>query len=360
MVLAIECGGLRQERGISNYINNLIEGLSSKNLDFKVILIVPRGCNFSSTNNQIKVIPANYFLQPLWESIIVPIVALLNNAKCLHYTGNTGGFLLPVIFRIKTFVTIHDVSYMKKTSEIPLSKSYYQNLGRLYRRFNVPYIAKKCDVIFTVSSFAKEDIVNSTFVDEKKITISYNSVNKIFFSTVNMQLKKKEILIVSGNSPQKNLIPTLNCLNSCQKPDCWKIKIVGVTENDIDISKFNQPISILGDVSKEELLDLYNKASILIMPSLYESFAIPLIEAMSRGVSIIASNRGAVSEVSGEFASLYNPSDCISLKKQLIKVISRLNEATPNDMDKQINHARSFNIEQQTMPVINEYLIHLK
>lgn len=360
MILAIDCGGLREARGISNYIENLIEGLNHYAYDFRVILIIPRGCNFSSANKQIKIIRANYLIQPFWESIIVPIVAWVNNAKCLHYTGNTGGVFLPAIFRIKTFVTIHDVSYMKKTSEIPLAKSYYQNLGRLYRRFNVPYIAKKCDVIFTVSSFAKEDIVNSAFVDEKKITISYNSVNKIFFSTVNMQLKKKEILIVSGNSPQKNLIPTLNCLNSLQKLDGWKIILVGVTEKDIDSSKFNYPISILGNVSKEELLDLYNKASILIMPSLYESFAIPLIEAMSRGVSIVASNRGAVEEVSGEFASLYNPSDCKSLKKQLIKVISRLNEATPNDMDKQINHARSFNIEQQTMPVINEYLIHLK
>ena len=56
MVLAIDCGGLRQSRGISNYIENLIKCISNCQLDFDVILIVPKGCKVSLMSNSFKII----------------------------------------------------------------------------------------------------------------------------------------------------------------------------------------------------------------------------------------------------------------------------------------------------------------
>ena len=360
MVLVIDCGGLREARGISNYIDNLINGLASHDCDFEIILIVPKGCAHTFEKKHVRVIYANYIIQPIWESVIVPIVSKLNKAKCIHYTGNTGGVLLPFLLKIKTFVTIHDVSYLKPTAEIPLSKSLYQNLGRLYRRINVPFIARKCTAIFTVSSFAKKDIINSTSVNEEKVTISFNSISDIFFSEVELRNKKNEILIVSGNSPQKNLLSTLRCLNSFQKFEGWTILIAGVSGNEIDTAMFQLPSKLLGDVPQEKLLVHYNHASILIMPSLYESFSIPIIEAMSRGVFVIASNRGAVKEIAEKYAALYNPDYCKELHDKLSDIIESINQNQILNRFDQINHAKSFNIEKQTLPVINEYLKHLK
>ena len=60
-------------------------------------------------------------------------------------------------------------------------------------------------------------------------------------------------------------------------------------------------------VSQKKLVDFYDNARLLIMPSLYESFGIPLIEAKYRGLWVLSSDGGASKEIALNYATFFNP-----------------------------------------------------
>ncbi len=63
----------------------------------------------------------------------------------------------------------------------------------------------------------------------------------------------------------------------------------------------------LGRVSNDELADLYRAATVVAVPSLYEGFGLPILEAMACGAPTVASNRGAMPEIAGEGALVAEP-----------------------------------------------------
>src|SRR5680860_809028 len=82
-------------------------------------------------------------------------------------------------------------------------------------------------------------------------------------------------------------------------------------------SPFSQDIVFLGGVSDEELHNLYQNAHIFILPSLYEGFGLPVLEAMSHGIPSIVSNNSSLAEITGESALLVNPSDANDIEEKI-------------------------------------------
>ncbi len=95
------------------------------------------------------------------------------------------------------------------------------------------------------------------------------------------------------------------------------------------------------------------------MPSLYESFSIPIIEALSRRVSVVASNRGAVKEVLKDYGLMYDPALC----SNLMSVIKKVKHNIKNDIDNKDcseEYAKTFlpvKLAQQTLAVYEEVLL---
>ena len=80
-------------------------------------------------------------------------------------------------------------------------------------------------------------------------------------------------------------------------------------------------IEFHGMVSQERLIQFYDNSKLLVMPSLFESFAIPLIEARNRGLWILSSDGGAAPEIISDFAIFFNPKNKEEFSEKLLLLL---------------------------------------
>jgi alpha-1,3-rhamnosyl/mannosyltransferase len=83
----------------------------------------------------------------------------------------------------------------------------------------------------------------------------------------------------------------------------------------------------LGYVPADTLPFLYSGASMLVYPSLYEGFGLPVLEAMASGIPVITSNRAALPEVAGEAAIMVDPDDRDALREAMLRMLEDEQEA---------------------------------
>ena len=354
---------MKDKRGIASYIESIISGLIGLSNDINyhesIILLTPYSMKLELVDDikhgNIEIIYRPYINQIIWELVLVPIYAKFLGAKLIHYTGNTGGTLIPKLLGIPIVVTIHDVSFLKRSKVVPKPEALRQKLGYLYRNYNTPRVALSAKKIITVSNFSKLDILLEIGCNDDKIMVIYNALRSEFFLKNEKEKKKKIILLVTGEGGQKNLDPTLSCLLENQKElDGWLVMVVGINGR-----KSTNFIKYIGRVEPVELVKYYDMASIFLMPSLYESFAIPIIEALSRRVDVVASNRGAVKEVLKDYGLTYDPSVCSDLIRALTNVRHNITKNIENK-NRSEEYAKTFlpvNLAQQTLAVYERVLL---
>ena len=119
-------------------------------------------------------------------------------------------------------------------------------------------------------------------------------------------------------------------------------------------------IKYVGNVSRENLLKYYDRSKILIMPSLYESFSIPIIEGLSRELFVISSKFGAAPEILNKYGLLYNPKSIKELRKSLTLVIKNKKYFNNYKIKKAKKYALTFNQERLAKKTLKIYEEELK
>ena len=131
------------------------------------------------------------------------------------------------------------------------------------------------------------------------------------------------LLYVGGISPHKNLDGLFRGLAHMrqQSPEPWHAVLVGDYENDSFLQCHDElvrlrreldltdRITFVGFVSVDDLVALYNAATVLVSPAFMEGFGLPAVEAMACGLPVAASNRGSLPEVVGSAGLLFDPDD---------------------------------------------------
>ncbi len=192
-------------------------------------------------------------------------------------------------------------------------------------------VVKQLPAVLTVSHNSKIDINAQMKVPLDRLTVVPVGVDHNVFRPYDDVVKKKGRLMVTSSSdvPMKGLVPLLEAIAKLR------------TERDIDLIVIGQPkkkgrvastierlgladiVSTISGVSDEELARLYGEAEVAIVPSLYEGFSLPAIEAMSCSVPVVATTGGALPEVvgiSGETGLLVEPNN----PEALVEAIGRL------------------------------------
>lgn len=339
MIIGIDARfAIKNRRGIGNYTLNLIQNLAEIDRENQYILYLDGGQSEllpEQDNIAIKYIkPSNYLL---WEQISLPIQAKRDQLDILHCTGNTAPSKISPDIRL--IVTLHDVMYLNDNL-LPASESYYQRLGRIYRRWIVKSIVRKAQKLITDSNYSKTDIYYYfPFLPKEQIIVVYPGVAKQRFLSINKECSEDSfyldwcreiginghyLLALSAVDPRKNiefLIQNFLELDRCEKINS-KLVLVGGCSQKLRNTYQNKKIIFLDFVSDEDLSLLYNYAEAFIYVPLYEGFGLPPLEAMACGTPVIASNRTSVPEVVGDAALLVDPEDGEQLKSAICSLLA--------------------------------------
>lgn len=251
----------------------------------------------------------------------------------VHYPYFEPFFLtLPFLKKNKWVVTVHDLTPFVFPKYFPRGLK-----GEIKWRIQ-KMMLRKVNAIITDSQSSKNDIIKYADIDNSKIQVIYlaagNEFKKIKMSEERKQslrnkygLPQQFVLYVGDATWNKNLprlIEGIKKINvtlvlvgkalaeSLEKIDLtnpWNqdlIKVYETTKNDKRIIK-------LGFVSIENLISLYNLATLFVMPSLYEGFGLPILEAMSCGCPIVTSKEGSIPEVTSDAAFYVDAYDVNSI-----------------------------------------------
>lgn len=242
------------------------------------------------------------------------------------WTPHFNAPLLPLFNRFKKrVVTIHDM--------YPYAfKSKFNKFKFKYIDFLMRNAVSKSEQILTVSCFSKSEIIKFLKVDAKKIHVTPLGADPDFIPMENIsRINGKKIILCVGNvKPHKNLKRAILAFNNIanQIPD-YKLVIVGKREGfdspEIDLEKIitdSSRIEFTGYVTFEKLREYYSTADILLFPSLYEGFGLPILEAMAFNLQIVASNRASIPEVGSDAIVYFNPESIAEIEMALQNVVS--------------------------------------
>ncbi len=258
--------------------------------------------------------------------------------KIVHYPYFEPFFLtLPVLKGKKTIVTVHDMTPLLFPESFPVGikgeiKWWLQKRA-----------LKKVDAIITDSFSSQKDIANLLNYPKEKIHVAYLAAAEHFRVISDKQtlqkvkekfhLPEKFLLYVGDITPNKNVPRLVKAVLRTKIPlvmvgkalvnetadfeNPWNSDLKEV----LDMVKDKEQCIRLGFVDDEDLVGIYNLASAFVMPSLYEGFGLPVLEAMACGCPVITSKEGSLSEVAGDSAYFIDAYSVESIEQGIQKVM---------------------------------------
>ena len=223
----------------------------------------------------------------------------------------------PRPLKIPGIVTIPDIQH----------EYYPEYFSREELALRNGYIRPSCEMateIITISEFSKKSFIEKLGINPDKIAVIYLAAGDNFTCTpgktnditTKYTLPDNYFLFPANAWPHKNHQTLIIAFNLFRKIYGDSVHLV-LTGSDlrncmeirdlISLYRLDNLIHILDYVDKDDLPGLYKNAKALVFPSLFEGFGIPLLEAMTTGCPIIASNSTSIPEVAGDAAYLFDP-----------------------------------------------------
>lgn len=276
---------------------------------------------------------------------------------------------VPFFYHGRYVVTVHDLIHLKYPQYLK------NNVARVYARALMKHAVNHADQILTVSECSRKDLMDYFDIPEKKITVTYNAADQRFCVQTSEEIlafkrkyhldeNKKIILYVGNLKPHKNLNILLEAYARLKDQSDFLLILAGKSfdRNQIRESEeklgINHGILTTGPVDNETLVSLYNAADIFVMPSLYEGFGIPPLEAMACGTPVICSDTSSLPEVVGDAAILFDPLDADGLAEDIERLSSDA-ELYKNLIKKGFDQVKKFDWNttvSETKKVINKIL----
>ncbi|OGH05973.1 MAG: hypothetical protein A2W22_03535 [Candidatus Levybacteria bacterium RBG_16_35_11] len=236
---------------------------------------------------------------------------------------------LPLRVPMPCVISILDVSYLY-FPELFKKKDLYKL--KLWGRYSI----KRADKVLTISKSSKNDIINEYKLKPEKVAVTYPGIREILKTSMKEDLVEKfgikgdYILFVGTLQPRKNIKRLIEAFSRL-KTDL-ELVIVGkkgwMYEEILNAPKeygISDKVRFLDSVTNEDLPSLYKNALCFILPSLYEGFGLPILEAMQYGCPVITSSISSLPEAAGEAALYVNPEDVDDIAQKLEKMINDSN-----------------------------------
>lgn len=264
--------------GIARYSQELLTGLNKKHLYALPMRTESPKVPFGETVTHLFRLPYH-------------VLKETNNFDLLHATSPANGFSFPLIKKAKKIVTYHDLtSFLCKEADFPLH-------ARLFNPFVYKNLAKYCDKLIANSTQTKEELVNHLKVPEEKIAVVNLGVDEMFKP---MKKEKRDYFIIGylgALAARKRIDYLIKAfyylkkehaevemkLSICGKKAQEYSKLVKLAEH----LKLDKDIEFKGFVPEEKLVEAYNSFDVFVMPSEWEGFCIPILEAQRCGIPVV-------------------------------------------------------------------------
>jgi glycosyltransferase involved in cell wall biosynthesis len=225
----------------------------------------------------------------------------------------------------KTITTVHDLIVYLHPKSHPLKPRLIE------KRFLKKLINQPNNTFTTVSESTKADLLQVfPVLDPKKIHTIKNGLKEFPKPTTRSKKRKTKskpfILSVSTVLPRKNYITLLQAFNIVKSQIPHNLHIIGKyspqnlnpLQKYINQNQLNSRVKLMGYVTSQKLSSQYQKADILVIPSKYEGFGLPVIEGLKRGLPVICSDIPVFHEVADPAALYFDPNNPIDLANQII------------------------------------------
>lgn len=273
------------------------------------------------------------------EIIKASTTKLPSNCDLYHFPYFDPFFLtLPIIRHKPTVITIHDL--------IPIRFNRYFPRGiKGEIKWQIQKIlAKNTEAIITDSYASKDDVIRYIGINKNKIYPIYLAADDIFFQKTSDNEKAKTknkynlpqqfALFVGDINWNKNLVNVIKAVKSINFP----LVIISRTINNKQIDtenpwlhELNQAktemansklFTVLDNVSQSELANFYQIAEVLLYPSRYEGFGLPVLEAFASQCPVITSDKGSLKEITGDAALIIDPESPQKIAHAINKIIN--------------------------------------
>jgi glycosyltransferase involved in cell wall biosynthesis len=273
----------------------------------------------------------NGLLRQLWTESSLPLWAKSDGVDVFWGPAHRLPRLLPR--DLARVVTIHDLVWKYAGDTM-------RPLSRVLERYQMPAAVQAADEVVADSNATADAVVEEFFVNRNKLSVVLLGASLAenvapFGILKDWGISRPYFLFVGTLEPRKNLIRLLTAyshLSDSTKDQAALVIAGGKGWGDIDINDtvadlgLEKYVRILGYVDESTLATLYANALFLAMPSLYEGFGLPLVEAMVSGTPVLTSNNSSMREIAGNAGLLIDPLDTNSIKNGLELLACNHNE----------------------------------
>ncbi len=264
----------------------------------------------------------------MWTLFSLSIEFLFKRSRADVFFSPT--HYLPIVCPKNSAISILDVSYVRFPELF--QKSDLNQLIKWTR-----YSVGKAKGIFTISKSSKDDIIKEYGVSVDKIAVTYPGIKTVLsskYKVLSMSelgkkygIKENYILFVGTLQPRKNIVRLIEAFSKLK--DDIKLIIIGkkgwLYEEILGAPKkykIESRVKFLDFVPDEDLPSFYKNALCFVLPSLYEGFGLPVLEAMKYGCPVVASNISSLPEAAGDAALYVDPLNVEDIKKNLELIIN--------------------------------------
>lgn len=357
--------------GLGNYSRSVIEVLNARQNAEELILCTPENPNtfpeLASMSKEV-IVPETSLhkaFSSLWRSWFVTSQLRKRRIDLFHGLSNELPFGLKKS-GIRSVVTVHDLIFLRYPS-------YYNMLDRLIYRFKTKKACIDADRIVAISAQTKTDIVSFFGVNPDKIDVVYQTCHDQFKQSVTENrkeavrtkygLKDSFILSVGTIEKRKNLLSVVQAISEINE---IQLVVVGkktdyFNEVELQVQKLGleSRVNFLYTVNFADLPAIYQQASMLVYPSEYEGFGIPILEGLYSSIPVVTTKGGCFEEAGGDAASYVEFGDSAGLKKA-IKNILNDSSLSASMTEKGIRHSKSFSNESLAQGLTETYQRVLK
>jgi glycosyltransferase involved in cell wall biosynthesis len=274
----------RNRTGEETYVVNLLRELPAvaPDLEFAAVTrrpeLVPPG---------IRPLPLGARFQEVRMAWTLPRLLRRERPALAHFQH-----ALPLGYRGRSVVTLHDLHFEREPAAMGL-------VDRLTFKAVVPRAAKRADHLLAVSERTKRDVVELYGIAPEKITVTPHGVDPAFGPGGDGH--GGYALFVGAVQARKDPLAALEAARQAGVP----LVVAGPEREPALVQELRaRGADVRGYVDKHELAALYRNAVALVLPSRYEGFGIPALEAMASGTPVVLSDDAALREVAGD-AGIY-------------------------------------------------------